>query len=291
MFIDGVFSGGGMKGIALVGAYETLEERGFRFKRLAGTSAGSIIAALIAAGYTSAEMRSMVEELDEGELLDPRFSFFPLKMLQWASIYWRLGLYKGDRLENWISEKLRRKGVSVFGDFEKGKLKLIASDLTNGKMLVLPDDLPRYGLHPERFSVARAVRMSCSIPYFFEPVKLKSSVGISTVVDGGVLSNFPIWLFTAEKKRPVLGVTLTPCEKERPKKVINNAFELFGALFETMKEAHDARHIATKHERNIIFLPVEEVLSTEFAISAEKKLALIELGKKRTELFLKQWTY
>ncbi|MCY7955847.1 patatin-like phospholipase family protein, partial [Bacillus licheniformis] len=44
---------GGMKGVALVGAYEALEKRGFRFKRLAGTSAGSIIASFIAAGYTS----------------------------------------------------------------------------------------------------------------------------------------------------------------------------------------------------------------------------------------------
>ncbi|MDA7026981.1 patatin-like phospholipase family protein [Bacillus sp. CLL-7-23] len=290
MYIDGVFSGGGMKGIALVGAYETLEEKGFRFKRLAGTSAGSIIASFITAGYTSLEIRQIIEELNELELLDQRYSFYPLKILKWVSIYWRLGLYKGDKLESWIAEKLRAKGISVFGDFEKGKLKLIASDLTNGRMIVLPDDLTKYGLNPDRFSVARAVRMSCSIPYFFQPVKLKSSAGVSVVVDGGVLSNFPIWLFP-DKKRPVLGVTLMPNIKEKPKNVVNNAFELFGALFETMREAHDARHISSKHERNIIFLPVEEIVSTEFTVSKEKKLALIELGKKRTEIFLKQWTY
>lgn len=166
MYIDGVFSGGGMKGVALVGAYEALEKRGFRFKRLAGTSAGSIIASFIAAGYTSAEIRQMMEELNESELLDPRFSLLPLKLPQWASIYWRLGLYKGDKLENWISEKLKAKGISVFGDLEQGKLKLIASDLSNGKMLVAPDDLNRYGLNPGRFSVARAVRMSCGILIF-----------------------------------------------------------------------------------------------------------------------------
>ncbi|NPC93273.1 patatin-like phospholipase family protein [Bacillus sp. WMMC1349] len=290
MYIDGVFSGGGMKGIALVGAYETLEEKGFRFKRLAGTSAGSIIASFITAGYTSLEIRQIIEELNELELLDQRYSFYPLKILKWVSIYWRLGLYNGDKLESWIAEKLKAKGISVFGDFEKGKLKLIASDITNGRMIVLPDDLTKYGLNPDRFSVARAVRMSCSIPYFFQPVKLKSSAGVSVVVDGGVLSNFPIWLFP-DKKRPVLGVTLMPNIKEKPKNVVNNAFELFGALFETMKEAHDARHISSKHERNIIFLPVEEIVSTEFTVSKEKKLALIELGKKRTEIFLKQWTY
>lgn len=107
----------------------------------------------------------------KARLLDPRFSLLPLKLLQWASIYWRLGLYKGDKLENWISEKLKAKGISVFGDLEQGKLKLIASDLSNGKMLVLPDDLNRYGLNPGRFSVARAVRMSLQHPLFFEPVK------------------------------------------------------------------------------------------------------------------------
>ncbi|MGK9428494.1 patatin-like phospholipase family protein [Bacillus atrophaeus] len=291
MYIDGVFSGGGIKGVALAGAYEALEEKGFRFERLAGTSAGAIIAAFIASGYTSKEINALINEVDGEQLLDQRYSFLPLKMLQWVSIYWRLGLYKGDTLEKWIADQLRAKGVRVFGDLKRGSLRLIASDLTNGTMIVLPDDLGRYGLNPELFPVARAVRMSCSIPYFFEPIKLKCDGGTSTVVDGGVLSNFPIWLFSKERKRPVIGVTLAPHEKERPKKSIRNAFELFGALFETMKDAHDARHIATRYEQNIIFLPVDHVMATDFHLTPQKKLALIELGKSRTELFLKQWTY
>ncbi|MBT2574458.1 patatin-like phospholipase family protein [Bacillus sp. ISL-51] len=291
MHIDGVFSGGGIKGVALAGAYEALEEQGFRFERLAGTSAGAIIAAFIAAGCTSREIHTIIDEVEEKQLLDQRFSFLPLKLLQWVSIYWRLGLYKGDTLEKWIAEKLKAKGIIVFGDLKKGSLRLIASDLTNGTMIVLPDDLPRYGLNPEMFPVARAVRMSCSIPYFFEPIKLKTDKGTSTVVDGGVLSNFPIWLFSKERKRPVIGISLSPHAKERPKKSIRNAFELFGALFETMKDAHDARHIATRYEQNIIFIPVEHVMATEFHLTEQKKLALIELGKSRTEQFLKQWTY
>lgn len=88
-----------------------------------------------------------------------------------------------------------------------------------------------------------------------------------------------------------IGVTLAPRERERPKKNIRNAFELFGALFETMKDAHDARHIASRYEQNIIFLPVDDVMATDFHLTQQKKLALIELGKRRTELFLKQWTY
>jgi NTE family protein len=285
MYIDGVFSGGGAKGIALAGAYQALENHGFRFVRLAGTSAGSMVAAFIAAGYTSDEMIGLLKELDNKKILDQPYPFLPLNALRWISIYWRLGLYKGDKLENWLSEKLKEKGVTVFS------LKLIASDLTNGKLMVLPDDLVSYGLNPATFSVARAIRMSCSLPYFFEPVKLRSKKGVSVVVDGGVLSNFPIWLFSEKKKRPVIGVTLTANEKERPKNSINHAFELFGALFETMKDAHDARHIATRHEQDIIFIPVNHVLATDFSLSDEKKEALVALGKKKTESFLKQWAY
>ncbi|KAF1679665.1 MULTISPECIES: patatin-like phospholipase family protein [Bacillus] len=291
MYIDGVFSGGGVKGIALAGAYEMLEEKGFRFKRVAGTSAGAIIAAFIASGYTGKEIRTLIEEVDGEKLLDQRYSFLPLKMLQWISIYWRLGLYKGDTIEKWIADLLRAKGIRVFGDLPKGSLRLIASDLTNGTMIVLPDDLGRYGLNPDMFPVARAVRMSCSIPYFFEPIKLKTESGAATVVDGGVLSNFPIWLFSKERKRPVIGVTLAPRERERPKKNIRNAFELFAALFETMKDAHDARHIASRYEQNIIFLPVDDVMATDFYVTKQKKLALIELGKRQTEQFLRKWTY
>lgn len=294
MYIDGVFSGGGIKGFALIGSYQAIEQRGLQFVRVAGTSAGSIIASFIAAGYRSDEIISMMDDMDLGKFLERNPSILPFKFMKWLNIYWRLGLYKGGKLEEWIAGKLKERGVSTFGDLRHGSLKIVASDLTNGRIIVLPDDLPRYGLVPERFSVARAVLMSCSLPYFFEPVKLTSAEGTNIVVDGGVLSNFPIWLFKEKKTiqaQPVLGIKLSPSEEERPRNNIRNAIEMYGALFETMKDAHDARHISSRHEKNIIFLPVESILSTEFNLTEQKKLALIELGRSRTELFLKKWTY
>lgn len=293
--IDGVFSGGGIKGFALIGAYQAIEQRGYKFERLAGTSAGSILSAFIAAGYTSEEILTMMEDVNLKKLLDVRPSIFPFKFMKWIAIYWRLGLYKGTNLELWLEKKLSEKGVTTFGDLKKGALRVIASDLTNGRMIVIPDDLPKYGIKPESFSVARAVRMSCSLPYFFEPVKLTSSTGVSVVVDGGVLSNFPIWLFqqkdSKQKKRPVLGVKLSPKDEERPKNRIGNAFEMYEALFETMKDAHDARHISSRHEKSIIFIPVENIITTEFKLIEQKKLALIELGRERADSFLDNWPH
>ncbi|MCA1030705.1 patatin-like phospholipase family protein [Bacillus timonensis] len=294
MYIDGVFSGGGIKGFALIGAYKALEEKGLKFKHLAGTSAGSIIAALIAAGYTSDEISTLIEEIDLRTFLDERRTYLPGPISKWILLYWRLGLYKGDKMESWIANKLADKGIKTFRDLPPNSLRVIASDLTNGKMLVLPNDLIRYGISPESFSVAKAIRMSCSLPYFFEPVKLPTNVGKNIVVDGGVLSNFPIWLFdevNGPKKRPVLGIKLSPKSQEMHKNNIKNAIDMFEALFDTMKNAHDARHISHRHEKDIIFIPVKSGLTTEFNISGEAKQALIELGRQKATNFLKKWTY
>ncbi|AGT32753.1 hypothetical protein M493_12530 [Geobacillus genomosp. 3] len=294
MDIDIVFSGGGVKGFALLGAYEAIEEKGLRWKRLAGTSAGALLAALLAAGYSAREMTRLLEELEMERFLDERASWIPFPVWKWVRLYWHLGVYKGKVFEQWIESALAARGVRTFRDIPPGSLYIVASDVTNGRIVVLPDDLRTYGLDPDSFSVAKAVRMSTSIPYFFEPVRLRGRGGISLIVDGGVLSNFPLFLFDEEKeakKRPVLGVQLSAKPGEQPKRRISNALDLYEALFATMKEAHDARYISRRHEKNIIFLPVENVLSTDFSIDPEARRHLIEYGRERARQFLRQWAY
>lgn len=292
MDIDGVFSGGGIKGFALIGAYDEIERRGFRFVRIAGTSAGSIVAALITAGYTSKEIFKLLDELDLKKFLDARKSYIPFA--KWLFVYWKLGLYKGNELEKWIKEKLEVKGLRTFSDLPPQALRVIASDISNGQIIVLPDDIKKYGISPGSFSIAKAIRMSCSIPYFFEPVKIRSNEGVNVLVDGGVLSNFPIWLFDNEnmrKVRPVIGIKLSPNEYGHEKHRIDNAFQLFAALFETMKDAHDARYISKRHAKNIIFIPIDGILSMEFQLTDEKKQYLHQIGKNYTQQFLKKWSY
>lgn len=166
MEIDGVFSGGGIKGFALIGALAEIEKQGFQFKRVAGTSAGSIISALIIAGYSSDEIERMMDDLDLKVFLDSRKSLIPIAVAKWIFLFWSLGLYKGNELEKWIEARLAARGIRTFADVPPLSLRIIASDLTNGRLLVLPDDLPKYQIDPNRFSVAKAVRMSCSMPYF-----------------------------------------------------------------------------------------------------------------------------
>jgi NTE family protein len=291
--IDGVFSGGGIKGLALIGAYQALEEKGYKFKRLAGTSAGAVIAAFIAAGYSSRELLKIMDDIDFNKLLDSN-AIISLPIIKWLRVYNRLGLYKGVALESWVEEKLKARGIYTFADLPPHSLRVIASDLSNGRLLVLPDDLEKYGIAKETFPVARAIRMSASLPYFFEPVKLRSLEGISFMVDGGVLSNFPMWLFDREnvkKIRPVIGVKLSHDLVGKPKKQIKNAIDMYEALFTTMKDAHDSRYISRKLEKNIIFIPTEGVLTTEFGLTPEKRAELFQYGKSKAEAFLQKWPY
>lgn len=290
MLIDGVFSGGGMKGIALVGAYQVLEEKGYKFKRIAGTSAGAILACFIAAGYTGKEIEDIMCEQDFQALLDPRRTILPIPFMKWINLYWGLGLYQGKALENWFMEKLVAKGIYSFSDLPPGTLKLVASDLTNGKMMVLPDDLEKYGVSPNSFPVARALRMSCGIPFFFEPVRMRVGSGDTIVVDGGVLSNFPMWIFdNGNKERPVLGLKLSSSSEEMKPHKIKNGLQLFEALFSTMKNAHDERYISRKIEKNVIFIPVDEYSATQFSLDRDMKMNLLEKGRKRATQFLKMW--
>ncbi|MYL53555.1 hypothetical protein GLW08_09430 [Pontibacillus yanchengensis] len=295
MRIDGVFSGGGVKAIAFIGAIKVVEEKGYTFERVAGTSAGAIISAFIAAGYTSEEIGALFEELQLESFLDPPMmgDWFPFS--KWLSLYFRLGIYKGKKLEEWIYEQLAKKGIYTFGDLEEDALKVIASDLSLGRMVVIPDDLERlYGISPEHFSVAKAVRMSAGLPYFFIPDRIQGKSPIkSVIVDGGLLSNFPIWVLALPDERrirPILGMKLSTSVEYVPPKKLNNAIEMFQALFSTMKKAHDARYISKAEAVDIIFIPVEDVDTTDFNLSEEQKRNLISLGEKQADAFLRKWT-
>ncbi|WP_026689299.1 patatin-like phospholipase family protein [Alteribacter aurantiacus] len=297
MKVDGVFAGGGVRALAFVGALNALEKKGIEFERIAGTSAGAITGAFIKAGFSGEEIVSLFEEMDLRQLLDPRKSMFPLPFIRWLTMYRKIGLYKGSEFEKWLVDTLKKKGVSTFADLPPGSLKMVASDITNGRIVVLPDDLPLYGRIPEKFSVARAIRMSCSIPFFFEPVKIYDGTGKpSYVVDGGVLSNFPMWVFKKRNQkrltRPVLGFRLSPTLEEEmasPRK-IKNAMQFTYAMVETMRTAHDQRYIARDLAKDIVFIPVKDVKTTDFSLSDDQKASLIQLGEDSTTIFLKHWS-
>ncbi|MDL4841575.1 patatin-like phospholipase family protein [Aquibacillus rhizosphaerae] len=294
MKIDGVFSGGGVKAFAFIGALEKLEDEGYTFSRLAGTSAGAIVAGLVAAGYKATEIEDLLTELDLKSFLDTTDIGKYLPFLKWFKLYFTMGLYKGNAFENWLYKVLAQKGVYTFHDLPRGSLKVIVSDLTLGRMVVLPDDLKSlYGINPNSFLISKSIRMSAGIPYFFKPEKITGlSYGKSVIVDGALLSNLPMWVFDKDrstKKRPIIGMKLSETIGRIPSKKIDNAIDMLQALITTMMKAHDTRYVSKKHINDVLFLPVKDVDTTNFELTQQAKADLIKLGRKHTATFLKKW--
>lgn len=293
MKIDAVFSGGGVKAYAFIGALQSIENNRLQLERVAGTSAGAIIAAFWAARYRTSEMLDMLSVLDIKKLLDPPLLSKVIPFSKWLFFYFQMGLYKGDFFEKWLYHKLLQKGIETFSDLEDGYLKVVVSDLSLGKLIIIPDDLKRvYNINPHHFRVAKAVRMSAGFPYFFMPKYLMGKTNKKSIIaDGGLLSNFPLWVFEKEnhkRMRPVLGIKLSESIQNEPRK-IKNALDMLHALFSTMKQAHDTRYITKSEMNNIIFIPVKHIKTTDFNISDMEKDMLIQLGKERADDFLKRW--
>ncbi|MDQ6949620.1 MAG: patatin-like phospholipase family protein [Actinomycetota bacterium] len=200
---DLVFEGGGVKGIGLAGAYRQLSDKGYQRACVAGTSAGAIMASLVAAGYTGAELQEIVmnkSKMDFTKFEDSTFLHNLGPVGDVGEFLTHRGIRSGNYFLGWIRDLLAAKGKTKFGDLRNPdttnpkrtyKLQVIASDLSARSMLVLPQDAAQLGTQPDDLDVAQAVRMSMSIPVFFKPVTARRHV----IVDGGLLSNFPIWLF------------------------------------------------------------------------------------------------
>ncbi len=306
---DAVFEGGGVKGIALAGSIAVAESLGVQWQRVAGTSAGAITACLLAAGYTGEELIPILaEEMEFDKFMDEGFvDKIPL-IGKFASALFEKGIYEGDYFEDWMEEKLKAKGVESFSSFmdEKGesRLKLIASDVTRREMIIIPDDLPKYGIDPAEFSVARAARMSMSIPYFFEPVELsvltpyvdgnKRNRRKCFIVDGGLLSNFPVWLFDAEEgtapQWPTYGFKLLEPDSDKPSPS-KWPHQFIMSLVTTMMDAHDKAYIDQANYQRTIGIPTMGIQTTQFDLSHEDKNLLLRSGQEAAIQFFEQWDF
>jgi len=314
-FADLVFEGGGVKGIGLAGAYAALRERGVVPKRVAGTSAGAITAALVAAGYDASELDGILQNVPFARFKDEAWEDKLPLAGHGASVLVELGIYEGKYFEAWLRGLLEAKGIRTFGQLaddaaetlkDRYKLKVIVSDVTHRRLLVLPDDAEFLGVEPDELEVAYAVRMSMSIPVFFEPVMHANprTKHDHLIVDGGMLSNFPVWLFDCEgrdPKWPTFGMVLVEGD---PKVALGHRVEgpehgasrgsvvdYVKALASTMMEAHDRLYLEKATFARTIAIPTLGVGTTEFGITPDRVRELYGSGRRAALDFLDRWDF
>jgi NTE family protein len=315
---DLVLEGGGVKGIGLVGAAMRLVEHGYAFPRVAGTSAGAIVGAVVAAMQHRGEgfdrLVDITRTLDYRRFRDRGLlgtALGPLGVLtDGFSLLLEDGIYEGRYLRDWVAGVLADLGVETFGDLRTDDpdddgtlhhrygLVVTASDLSRQRFVRLPWDYGEYGLDPDEQPVADAVRASASIPFFFEPVALRTPDGVATLVDGALLSNYPITVFDRhDEKRPrwpTLGVRLTARTTEggRPPQRVRGPVALGLSLIETSIEGSQA--VATLDPCNVsrsVFVDTSDVGAVDFGIDEKEQELLLATGRTAAEDFLKSWDF
>ena len=205
-----VMEGGGIRGIAYGGALLELEQRGMLagLRRVGGTSAGAIQAALLAVGYSAQEIIDVVNATPVQRLNDGRFIFFGGT----HRLVKEYGWYRGDEFSTYLGELVARKTRNAhltLGELhelatrEPGRFRDLyttGTNLTQQRVQVFSHETT------PTMRVADAVRISMSIPLYFRAVLLDADNRVVTgapapgqpvqvLVDGGLLANYPVDLF------------------------------------------------------------------------------------------------
>ncbi|MCW3793712.1 patatin-like phospholipase family protein [Paenibacillus sp. LS1] len=188
-----VFEGGGVLGCAYVGVVEVLDKQSIlpNITRVGGTSAGSIVALLISLNYSSTEIMKELKELDLKKFADDDWGL----LRDTTRFFHKFGWHKGKAMLEWLEDIVSRKTGSpetTFGQMQIDKEQKSFKDLyiigtnTNTHFSTVFSHETHSAMR-----IADAIRISMSIPLFFEAVEFEND----TYVDGGVLMNFPIKLF------------------------------------------------------------------------------------------------
>jgi NTE family protein len=308
-----IFEGGGVKGIAHVGAMQVLEKKGIlsNIKRVGGTSAGAINATLFALGFSNSDTRNILKKLDFNKFMDDSWGV----IRDTDRLINKFGWYKGDFFHEWISGHIKKKLGSPDATFQ------------NLKESGAPD-LYVYGTN---LSTKFGEIFSCEHTPNARIADVRNARD-DVYVDGGVLNNYPVKMFDREKyispadlammgektkyyqkenkqflkKHPssspyiynkeTLGFRLDSKQEiavfrsgsEPAHEKIDDFFDYIKALVSTIVESQGNTHLHGDDWQRTIYIDTLGVGTTDFDLSDTRKKELEESGVKGAKKYF-QW--
>ena len=323
-----VFEGGGVKGIACIGAMRVLDSHGYldHITRVGGTSAGAINALIFALGYTMDEQEEILNRTDFNSFMDDSPGIFRDIWRVWRQFGWN----RGDAFMDWagslIEGKLGKRNATFEDLKQAGRpdLYMIGTNLSSGYAEVFSHER-----HPD-MPLVEAVRISMSIPLFFTARRFGEREDL--YVDGGVVRNYPVKLFDRMKyidmdrepeacrhtdyydeendifleKRPgrspyvynrqTLGMRLDTKEEialfryDEPLKgnPVNRFREYAKALMGALMQIQENVHLHSDDWQRTLYINTLDVETTDFDLSDDKKRELTEQGRIGAETYF-EW--
>lgn len=274
--------GGGVAGTAYAGLIDVLEEMGLYAKltHFAGSSAGAMVAALMACRVSPHKIKEVLMQLDFKELEDN--SWFIFRDIY--RLYTEYGWNKGDAIEkvygDILDEYVGDRNITYADIKSKYNATLIttSTDFSEGITIYRsPETSPE-------MSILKGIRESASIPLFYCPVINEDKV----IVDGGVLNNYPIQkLYEYLPREQVFGAKLTnsaPSNRLKNKKP-TNVLEYIRILVQMLHDQNLRVHVSKDDWKQTINIDIGKVSATDFNISKEGKMKLIKQGQAATRSF------
>jgi hypothetical protein len=271
-----LFAGGGMRGVAYVGALERLEAAsGLRCVRgVAGVSIGALIALLYALDYSVAQMKAIVLGLDFSQLqhVDEETVL---------SITENYGIDDGAAVRAWLEGLLTTRGLKATATFADLKtrwfkeLRVYACRLRDGATVEFS------ARRTPAIPIVDALMASMAVPLYFVPVQ----IGGDLYVDGGTTDNYPMAHFSGAERRSALGFVFKK-ELDIYYKSVTESFLRYGAhLIRVM--GYDRYRAQIQHYRDVTMLidcGAMELL--DFQMGTEAKEALLGVGRRAVEAWL-----
>jgi NTE family protein len=295
-----VFEGAGVRGIAYCGAVQEMESKKLMdgIERVGGTSSGAIIALTISLGYSGKEIENIISKSNFKKFNDGGFFF--IGGINRLNKYF--GWYKGKKIGKWLEKMIKEKTGNENITFEelhqKGfkDLYITGTSLNKQRAVVFS-----YESYP-KMKVKDAIRISVSIPLYFEPVYIDSSgktfdhpklkQGFDMMVDGGVLENFPIHIF--DKQQPDLNTIGFRIDHEPQIKndkgdrtlaemPIDDLKQYFGAFYNIVIENLNRQQLTITDWQRTVSISDGDVLPKVRKLSKEEVTILIENGRKAVQ--------
>lgn len=177
-----LFGGGAIRGVSYIGAIKALEELGISPTTFAGSSVGSIIAAMLAVGYTAEEMKDI--------FLKCNFDLFKDISIGLGPIF---ALSKGEVFLEWVRELIEKK---FYGDkYKKGLNRAVTFKDIKNNLVVITTNLSNFEckefsrFETPDYEIASAVRISCCMPGLMKPIEYNKTL----LVDGDLQKSWPMW--------------------------------------------------------------------------------------------------
>lgn len=295
MYENLIFEGGGMKGIAYARVPEILNEKGIlqNIKKVAGSSAGSIAALMISLKYPPDVIRDKMTNMSFDEFHDTTSYTFRI-----INLLTSVGINDGSYFTEWIQYIIRYQTANPETTFMEAfqmygiELVITGTNVNTGKT-----EYFSYKTTPN-MPLWIAMRISTAIPIFFTPVIYNEQV----YVDGGILSNYPIWIFDNDNSYEV---DLTRMDEYNPKTLgfklesdydihdsnlnqypIKSISMIFSLLYLLLNYVYDVYDVY-KFTNRTVSIDVLNVTSTKFDLNSHTKKILIQNGYDATKKFLK----